>query len=73
MSPEYLAEEKQSSIDNFEKGVLKRANAHISISYDAVSQLMEISALNEKQVRLFFPKQFGQILGLDPTMKEKPN
>ena len=62
----------QSSIDNFEKGVLKRANAHICITYDAVSQRMKITAQNDKQVRLLFPKQFGQILGLDPTMIEKP-
>ena len=33
---------------------------------------MKISALNEKQVRLFFPKQFGQILRLDLTMIGKP-
>ena len=37
VSPEYWAEEMQSSIDNFEKCVLKRANAHICITYDAVS------------------------------------
>ena len=68
VSPEYLAEEMQSSIDNFAKGVLKRANAHISVTYDAVSQYMKISAQNGKQARLLFQKQFGQILGLDPTM-----
>ena len=28
VSPEYLAEEMQSSIDNFEKGFLKRAHQH---------------------------------------------
>ena len=72
VSPEYLAEEMQSSIDNFEKGFLKRANAYISVTFDAVSQRMKISAQNEKQVRLLFPKQLGQILGLDPTMTEKP-
>ena len=33
---------------------------------------MKISAQNEKQVRLLLPKQVGQILGLDPTMIEKP-
>ena len=33
---------------------------------------MKISAQDEKQVRLLFPKQMGQILGLDPTMIEKP-
>ena len=33
---------------------------------------MKIYAQNEKQVRLLFPKQIGQILGLDPTMIEKP-
>ena len=72
VSPEYLAEETQSAIDNFEKDVLKRINAHISVIYDAVSQRMKISAQNEKQVRLLFPMQLGQILGLDPTMIEKP-
>ena len=61
-----------SSIDNFEKGFLKRANAHISVTFDAVSQRMKISTQNEKQARLLFPKQLGQILGLDPTMIEKP-
>ena len=70
VSPEYLAEEMQSSIDNFEKGFLKRANAHIIVTFDAVSQRMKISAQNETQVRLLFPKQLGQILGLDPTMIE---
>ena len=72
VSSECLAEEMQSSIDNFEKGFLKRANAHISVTFDAASQGMKISAQNEKQVRLLFPKQLGQILGLDPTMIEKP-
>ena len=72
MSPEYLAEEMQSSIDNFEKGFLKQANAHISVTFDAVSQRMKIAAQDEKQVRLLFPKHLGQILGLDPTMIEKP-
>ena len=72
VSPEYLAEEIQSSIDNFEKDFLKQANAHISITFDAVSQRMKIAAQDEKQVRLLFPKQLGQILGLDPTMIEKP-
>ena len=72
MSPEYLAEEMQSSIDNFEKGFLKQANAHISVTFDAVSQRMKISTQNEKQVSLLFPKQLGQLLGLDPTMLEKP-
>ena len=72
VSPEYLAEEMQSSIDNFEKGFLKQANAHISVTFDAVSQHMKIAAQDEKQVRLLFPKQLGQILGLDPTMIEKP-
>ena len=62
----------QSSIDNFEKGILNWANAHISVTYDTMSQRMKISAQNEKQVRLLFPKQFGQIIGLDSTMLEKP-
>ena len=63
MSPDYLGEEMQSSVNNFENGVLKRENAHISVTYGAVSQRMKISAQNEKQVRLLFPKQFGKILG----------
>ena len=48
VSPEYLAEEMQSPTDNFEKGFLKRTNAHISVTFDAVSQRMKISAQNEK-------------------------
>ena len=48
VSPDFLAEEMQSSIDNFEKGFLKRANAHISVTFDAVSQRMKISVQNEK-------------------------
>ena len=55
VSPENLAEETKSAIDNFEKGVLKRVNAHTSVIYDAVSQRMKISAQNEKRVRLLFP------------------
>ena len=43
VSPEYLAEEMQSSIDNFERGFLKQANAHISVTFDAVSERMKIS------------------------------
>ena len=72
VSPEYLAEEMQSSIDNFEKGFLKQANAQISVTFDAVSQRLKISAQDERQFRLLFPKQLGQILGLDPIMIEKP-
>ena len=59
VSPKYLAGEMQSSIDNFEKSFLKQANAHISVTFDAVSQRMKISAQDEKQVRLLFPKQLG--------------
>ena len=72
VSPEYLAEEMQSSIENFEKGFLKQANAHISVTFDAVSQRMKIFVQNEKQVRLLFPKQLGETLGLNPTMIENP-
>ena len=57
VSSEYLAKEMQSSIDNFENGVLKRANAHIIVTYDAVSQRMKISAQNEKQVTLLLPNK----------------
>ena len=71
VSSEYLADEMQSSIDNFEKGVLTRTNVHISATYDAVSQRMKIYAQNETQARLLFPKQIGQILGLHPTMIKK--
>ena len=33
---------------------------------------MKISAKNEKQARLLFPKQLGQMLCLDPKMIRKP-
>ena len=72
MSPEYLVEEMQASIDKFEKGILKHVNAYVSITYDALSQRLKVSAQNERQVRIIFPNQFTQILGLDPTMIGKP-
>ena len=71
-SHEYLAEEMQNSIDNFEKGILKKFNAHITMTYDHLSQRFKISAQNERLVRLLFPKQFAQILGLDSSFVEKP-
>ena len=72
-SHEYLAEEMQNSIDNFEKGILKKFNAHITMTYDNLSQRFKISAQNERLVRLLFPKPFAQILGLDSSFVEKPN
>ena len=62
----------QASIDKFEKGILKHVNAYVSITYDALSQRLKVSAQNERQVRIIFPNQFAQILGLDPTMNGKP-
>ena len=55
---------KYSSIDNFEKGFLKRTNAHISVTFDAVSQRMKISAQNEKAGQAFIPKAIGSTLRL---------
>ena len=72
MSPKYLVEEMQASIDKFEKGILKHVNAYVSITYDALSQRLKLSAQNERQVRIIFPNQFAHILGLDPTMNGKP-
>ena len=72
MSPDYLVEEMQASIDKFEKGILKHVNAKVSITYDVVSQCLKLSAQNERQVRILFPNQFVHSLGLDPTMIGKP-
>ena len=72
MSPKYLVEEMQASINKFEKGILKHVNAYVSITYDALSQRLIVSAQNERQVRIIFPNQFAHILGLDPTMNGKP-
>ena len=72
MLPEYLVEEMQASIDKFEKGILKHVNAYVSFTYDALSQRLKVSAQNKRQVRIIFPNQFAQILGLDPTMIGKP-
>ena len=71
-SHEFLAEEMQNSIDHFEKGILKNFNAHITMTYDHLSQRFKISAQNERLVRLIFSKQFAQILGLDSSLFEKP-
>ena len=56
MSPEYLAEEIQASIDIFEKGLLKHLNAYVSITYDALTQRLKVLAQNKKQARVVFPK-----------------
>ena len=72
MIPKYLVEKMQAFIDKFEKGILKHVNAYVSITYDALFQRLKVSAQNERQVRIIFPNQFGQILGLDPTMIGKP-
>ena len=72
MSPKYLVEVMQASIDKFEKGILKHVNAYVSITYDALLQRLKVSAQNERQVMIIFPNQFAQILGLDPTMIRKP-
>ena len=75
MSPKQLAEEMQASINKFEKvilSILKHVNAYVSITYDAVSQHLKVSAQNERQVRIVFPNQIAHILGLDPTMVGKP-
>ena len=61
----------QASIDKFENGLLKHVNAYVSITYDAVSQRLKVSAQNERQVRIEFPNQFAHISGLDSTMIEK--
>ena len=61
MSPEYLVEEMQDSIDKFEKGILKHLTAYISINCDAPSQRLKVSANNERQVRIVFPNQFPHI------------
>ena len=63
LSPEYMVEEMQASIDKFEKGILKHLNAYISINYDAPSQRLKVSAQNERQVRIIFPNQFAHLLG----------
>ena len=72
MSSKYLFEEMQASIDKFEKGILKHVNTYVSITCDALSQRSKVSAQNERQVRIIFPNQFAQILGLDLTMIGKP-
>ena len=45
MSPEYLVEEMQASIDKFEKGILKHINAYISITYDALTIMKNLDPL----------------------------
>ena len=66
-----LVEEIQSSIDSFEGRLLKRANAHIVEDYNQNNKRLKITAQNDKQVRLKFPNDFGQILGINPLWSEK--
>ena len=72
MPPKYLAEEMQASLNKFKKGILKHVNAYVSITYNAVSQRLKVSAQNERQVRILFQNQFAHFLGLDPSMIGKP-
>ena len=41
------------------------------ISYSETSNRMEVVAQKEKEVRLLFPKAFGELLGVNPAMVEK--
>ena len=66
-----LVEEIQSSIDSFEGGLLDRANAHIVMDYNQNSKRLKITAHNDRQVRLKFPNDFGQILDINPLWSEK--
>ena len=66
-----LVEEIQSSIDSFEDGLLKRANAHIVVDYNQNNKHLKITAQKDKQVRLKFPNDFGQILGINSLRSEK--
>ena len=56
MSPEYLAEEIQASIDRFEKGLLKHLNAYVSITYDALTQRFESISSKRKAGQSRIPK-----------------
>ena len=57
VSPEYLAEEMQSSIDNFEKGFLKRTNAHVSVTFENICP-------KRKAGQAIIPKAIGSTLRL---------
>ena len=62
----------QLSINAFENGFLRQANAYIYISYSETSNRMKVVAQKEHEVRLLFPKAFGESLGVNPAMVEKP-
>lgn len=62
----------QLSIDAFENGFLRQANAYIHISYSETSNRMKVVAQKEKDVRLLFPKAFGELLCVNLAMAEKP-
>ena len=62
----------QSSTDVFEGGLLRQTNAYIRISYSDATNRMKVAGQKEKEVRLLFPKDFGDIFGVNPAMAEKP-
>ena len=55
-TPQHLAGEMKLSIDAFENGFLRQANAYIHISYSETSNRMEVVTQKEKEIRLLFPK-----------------
>ena len=44
---------------------------HIVLDYNQNSKRLKITAQNDRQVRLKFPNDFGQILGINPLWSEK--
>ena len=68
MSLKYLAEEMQVSIDNLEKRILKHINAYVSSE-----STFEVSAQNERQVKIVFPNQFAHIFRIISNSDWKTN
>lgn len=72
VSPSHLAQEMQSSINAFENGLLEHVNVGIGVVFDENSKRMKIICQDERQTRLQFSKEFGKLLGLNPSLFGKP-
>ncbi|MEW8547093.1 MAG: hypothetical protein AB2693_26560 [Candidatus Thiodiazotropha sp.] len=71
-SPQHLVDEIQSVIDTNHGPLLTKINASIRITYVKSSNRLKVIAQNSKQVRVRFPASLGEMLGVNPSMSERP-
>ena len=70
-SPYHLVEEIQNIIDRRYGTHLKQSNASITISYAKNSRRVKVHSQDPNQVKIFFPTQLAEKLGVNPNFHDK--